>query len=742
MEAFVRIRFGVFELDLRAGELRKHGRKIRLQEQPLRILSMLLEHPGEVVLREEIRLNLWPDDTVVEFDHSINAAVKKLRDALGESAQKPRYIETISKRGYRFIGEVAGAAEAPKEVPAEAPKKVQDQLELSPPAVRVTLQLPPPLDTAERRPFAHRRAAALVATLALLGLFGVAFVLWAGGAGLRVTRHEEPPPHLVPLTSFTGTQVTPSFSPDGNQVVFSWDGEKQDNRDLYVKMIGNTAVLRLTTDPAPDVAPSWSPDGRQIAFLKGGPRRGIYLISPLGGPEQKISDLVVGGGAPAWSPDGKFLMVGKSGTDQRTEADEGALFLVPVQGGDPRLALPAPPGRSYRDPAFSPDGRLLAFASCGGARQWQVCDPFVVALNADFLPQGKPRQLTAVGDALAGIAWMPDGRSLLYSTRFPPRGWSLFRIDIAPGSEPKPLEIASSGAQAPAVARQGNRLAFSRQIWDTDVWRLQTQGTPQPLLVSKVADQSAQFSPDGRRIAFLSNRGSQTAGIWLANADGTSVFELIRGSILIKGRINGAIRWSPDGLRIAYEATDNDGRAQVSVVDSSGGQPLQLTSGPFPSNAPSWSHDGKWIYFGSDRSGRFEVWRVPSKGGAAEQITRQGGYLALESVNGKTIYYTKTSLDGPLFSQSLGGGEEKQVLEQVVNRGIAVFEDGIYYFAATGPTKFEIRFHEFATGRSRLISPIEAPLFNGLSVSPDRETFLFTRIADAEIDLWMIENFR
>ena len=107
MEAFVRIRFGVFELDLRAGELRKHGRKIRLQEQPLRILSMLLEHPGEVVLREEIRLNLWPDDTVVEFDHSINAAVKKLRDALGESAQKPRYIETISKRGYRFIGEIA-----------------------------------------------------------------------------------------------------------------------------------------------------------------------------------------------------------------------------------------------------------------------------------------------------------------------------------------------------------------------------------------------------------------------------------------------------------------------------------------------------------------------------------------------------------------------------------------------------------------------------------------------------------
>jgi Tol biopolymer transport system component/DNA-binding winged helix-turn-helix (wHTH) protein len=732
MDALVRlIRFGAFELDARAGELRKHGLKIRLQEQPFRILTMLLEHPGEVVLREEIRLNLWPDDTVVEFDHSINAAVKKLRDALGESAQKPRYIETVSKRGYRFIGEVT----APSEAPAEAPKIVEDQLSPQP-AARLRLQLPPVLDAAERQPPPRRRAVALAATLALLGALGVALVLWAGGAGLRVTRSEEPPPHLVPLTAFAGTQVAPSFSPDGNQVVFSWDGEKQDNPDLYVKMIGNSAVLRLTTDPAPDVAPAWSPDGRQIAFLKGGQRRGIYLISPIGGPEQKISDLVVGGGAPAWSPDGKFLMVGKNNTDERTEANEGALFLVPVRGGDPQLALAAPPGQSYRYPAFSPDGRSLAFVSCGGPRQWSTCNPFLVALNADWLPQGKPRQLTAVGDAIVGVAWMPDGRSLLYSTRFSPRGWTLFRIDVAPGSEPRPLEIAASGAQAPAVARQGHRLAFSRQIWNTDVWRLQTQGTPQPLLVSKVADQGAQFSPDGRRIAFLSNRGSQGAGVWLANADGTGVVELVRDNL------NGGLRWSPDGLRIAYEVPDNDGRAQVAVVDSSGGRPLQVTSGPVTSAVPTWSHDGKWMYFGSDRTGRFEIWRMPSHGGAAEQITRGGGFLALESVDGKTIYYTKTSLDGPLFSQSFGGGEEKQVLARVVNRGIAVFEDGIYYFAVTGPMKFEIRFHEFATGRSRVISPIEGPLFNGLSVSPDRKTFLFTLVANAEIDLWMIENFR
>src|SRR5215471_4022850 len=104
------LRFGPFELDLRAREMRKHGVRIRLPEQSFQILLMLLDHPGEVVLREEIRLRLWPNNTIVEFDHSINAAIKRLRNALGESAVDPRYVETLAKRGYRFVGEIEGRA--------------------------------------------------------------------------------------------------------------------------------------------------------------------------------------------------------------------------------------------------------------------------------------------------------------------------------------------------------------------------------------------------------------------------------------------------------------------------------------------------------------------------------------------------------------------------------------------------------------------------------------------------------
>ena len=113
-------RFGPVELDVRAGELRKQGIRIKLREQPGRILLMLLNHPGEVVLRDEIRLQLWPNNTIVEFDHGIKTAVQKLRDALGESADKPSYVETVARRGYRFLGEVERVGEPQAEPQPEA----------------------------------------------------------------------------------------------------------------------------------------------------------------------------------------------------------------------------------------------------------------------------------------------------------------------------------------------------------------------------------------------------------------------------------------------------------------------------------------------------------------------------------------------------------------------------------------------------------------------------------------------
>jgi len=707
------VRFGFFELDLRTGELRKHGIRIKLQDQPFHVLQALVERPGELVTREELQRRVWGEGTFVDFDQSLNRAVNKVREALGDSAESPRYIETMARRGYRFIAPVEGA-------PQPSPQ-------------------PSPQPAPTRRPWGKTAWIA-------------AGVLAAAGAGLWLAGgREKPPPRVVPLTTFAGSETQPSFSPDGNQVVFSWNGEKQDNWDLYVKIIGSATALRLTTDAADDQFPAWSPDGRQIAFLKSGQRTAIYLISPLGGPERKIVDFDAAPAAPAWAPDGKSLLVAKShpvpgSTDQKPAPDAGALFLVPVEGGEPRLFLAPTPGRSYRLPAFSPDGRSLAFDSCGGSPQAPMCDLFLVGLNADLRLRGKPRQLTgaAVFEATfrAGIAWSADGRSLVYSASTSTiLEHFLFRMDVAGGAAPKRLEIASQFATYPAVARKGNRLAFSRGVEDTDVWRLQVGNKPEPLLVSSAMDVSAEFSPDGRRIAFGSGRGGEGMAIWLANADGSGLVQLTRGP----EDYHGSPQWSPDGRWIAFDARGKDGRWNIKVVESSGGQARQLPSGPFSSPVPAWSHDGKWIYFTSDRTGRFEIWRMPSQGGPAEQITRDGGYVARESPDASTLYYTKTDDNGPLFSRPLSGaGEEKQVLQRVAHRGFALFEDGVYYLYSdpARPAKSEIRFHEFATGRSSLVSPVDARLSVNLSVSPDRKTFLFSQFVPAGADLMLIENFR
>ncbi|HKE26147.1 MAG TPA: winged helix-turn-helix domain-containing protein [Bryobacteraceae bacterium] len=691
------VRFGAFEVDLSAGELRKHGVRLRLQEQPFQVLVALLERPGEMVSREELVKRLWPDGNFVDFDRGLNAAVTRLRQALSDSAAEPRYVETVARRGYRLIIAPIGEEAAP-----------------------------PPPAVAPRQRSAWAWPVVFTVIIASIG----------AAVGWRLTRAREEPPRVETLSAFTGQQDYASFSPDGNQVVFSWNGEQEDNWDLYVKMIGSAHVLRLTTDRAPDLLPAWSPGGQQIAFIRRGLRAGIYLISPLGGPEQKVTEFDAPDSAPSWSPDSKFLAVAKTGGPTRTQgAGSGALFLVRAMGGDSRLLLPAGHGQWLRDPAFSPDGRTLAYASCGGDPALANCDVYLVSLNGDLVAQGKPRQLTATGRDVRGITWSQDGRSLVYCTRSPPRGYFLFRVAVTGRGSPELLELMGQGGHHPAVSRQGNRLVFTRLDWHTEVSRLQMGNKPQPFLVSGSADQGEEFSPDGSRIVFLSGRAGAGLSMWLANADGSHAVEF-------NGTGHMEPRWSPDGRMIASATATKDGTRHVEVVELSDGRHRQLGGGPFTGMRPAWSRDGKWVYFGSDRTGRFEIWRVPFEDGKPEQITRSGGLEAVESVDAKTLYYLKREGAGPLFSQPLGGGPERQIVDLVLGRGFTVFADGIYYLSPIASGKSEIRFHEFATGHSSLIGTIENRVLCCLSVSPDRKTFLYSDFASSGNVLMLVKNFR
>jgi len=312
-------------------------------------------------------------------------------------------------------------------------------------------------------------------------------------------------------------------------------------------------------------------------------------------------------------------------------------------------------------------------------------------------------------------------------------------VNVRNGKEPERVELAGAGATYPAIDLKSGRLAFSRSLAHENIWRLESGGKVAPFLTSSARERDAQYSPDGRRIAFCSSRQVKAA-IWVANADGTGAAQITN----IGSPSSGAPRWSPDGRWLAFDAFEKGTGWDIWVVEASGSSPRQLTHGPADSDMPSWSRDGSSIYFESKRSGRSEIWRIPAGGGTAVQVTRNGGYVAFEPTDGKTLYYTlsESGAEG-IYAKRLPDGEEKQVLKDGVTwRGFAVVSDGVYYLHQLGLKSFEIRFHEFARGQTRVVGEIEGQHGSGLAVSPDRKTFLFPKFSDAGADLMLIENFR
>ncbi|HTF45669.1 MAG TPA: winged helix-turn-helix domain-containing protein, partial [Terriglobales bacterium] len=617
--------FGAYEVDQRSGELRKHGVKIRIQEQPFQILVLLLDRPGEIVGREEIRGKLWPENTFVDFDNAISSAVRKLREALSDSADNPRFIETLAKRGYRFIGPIETRLPAPLAVPKRT-------------RIRVV-------------PIA-------AGMLLILGI--AAWWLWPRPKPAAV---QSTP---LPLTAARGWERNPSFSPDGSQVAYAWDETGTGNNShIYIKLVGSGRPVQLTQDAKPDVVPSWSLDGRSIAFVRVLDQgSAIYLIPPVGGTERKLAEGYFYGSIH-WSPDGRFLAV----ADRKSANKPPSLYRMDAENGE-ELRLTTPPGASSTDadPVFSPDGRKLLFARCGGA---YTCGLYLLDLSAGYRPSAEPRLLREGPGPISGAAWTADAKEAIYA--FSDRGdiWSfrLMKIRVEPGAKPERMTYAAESISGPAIAPRGDRLAYTQNSEDIDIWQIQTGKPPRSFASSTRIDFSPQYSPDGKRVAFSSSRSGQME-VWVSNAEGGNLVQLTSSA-----EHSGTPRWSPDGRWIAFDRHLNDGW-HIFVMASDGGHARQLTFDAADQVMPSWSRDGSSIYYASNRTGRFEVWKTPAKGGQGTQVTRSGGWTAFESPDGHSLYYTKNLDNNDGFSglwQLPGShGEERQVLESVGSRAFAV----------------------------------------------------------------------
>jgi Tol biopolymer transport system component/predicted Ser/Thr protein kinase len=587
-------------------------------------------------------------------------------------------------------------------------------------------------------------------SIAVILVVGVAVKFYSSrlsSESLTRTRSESslPPMKVMPFTNFAGHEGTPAFSPDGNQIAFAWDGGTSDNIDIYVKLIGAGAPLRLTTHPGIDRSPTWSPDGRYIAFSRfSESEKGIFIVPALGGTERKLYSPdwgFHGFGGVVWSPDGKLLAY----LDRSSPQSNYGIWLLSVENLE-RRQLTWPPAQNLFDmvPAFSPDGQTLAFARLSSGR---VSDIYLVPIGG-----GEPRRLTFDNREIDGLAWTPDGREIVFPSDRG-GGYGLWRISVT-GDTPERLAVGGDNDFSPPLSPQGNRLAMSRQgnrlayvqsAFDTNIWRIEipeSKGRSNPptrLIASTNLDQGPQYSPDGKRIAFESTR-SGSYEIWVCDSDGANLVQLTSFD-----RTTGTPRWSPDGRHIAFDSR-KETHSDIYVISAEGGSPRRLTTENSDDVVPSWSRNGRWIYFASNRTGVQQVWKVPAEGGEAVQVTKRGGFAAFESPDGKFVYYT--ARDPGIWRVAVEGGEEAQVLDQP-KLGYwgnwAVVDGGIYFVNVELKLHPTIEFFNFATGRVRQIAAMEKEAVlggPGFAISPDGRWILYAQVDQSGSDIVLVENFQ
>ncbi|HVP47531.1 MAG TPA: LpqB family beta-propeller domain-containing protein, partial [Bryobacteraceae bacterium] len=323
------------------------------------------------------------------------------------------------------------------------------------------------------------------------------------------------------------------------------------------------------------------------------------------------------------------------------------------------------------------------------------------------------------------------------------------RIVRVAGGQPEQLAGAGENGLLLSISRQSNRMVYQRSVYDPNIWRIsgprssQRMTATQRWIASTQMDIEPQYSPDGRRVVFSSNR-SGTAELWTCNSDGAEPVQLTSFG---GAAVPGSPRWSPDGQWIAFDAPQS-GSTQIFVIGAGGGAPRQMTKGAANHVRPSWSVDGKWIFFGSNRSGSWQVWKIPVQGGDEHQVTQQGGYEAFASPDRTLVYYVKYQGPG-IWSIPAAGGAETRAIEKGTVSTWAVAKDGIGYFDWKNPTHTHalLMFYSFHNQRSTTLYEFPAGTIldegnSALSVSPDERWILYTQIDQIGSNLMLVDNFR
>jgi Tol biopolymer transport system component len=688
---------------------------------------------GDVLgLRErQIGISVFerPSDWDPKLDNIVRSEARRLRSKLEAYAASHDPDETV-----RITMPTGGYSVHFEElVPEVAPVEQSTTNPVGPPVLDPLEQ--PPADSTNLRENPSDRIVGKGVWL-LLGVGGVALLsvlfavlLYPSAARSRGDEYE-----IEPFSSEAGLQFSPAISPDNKTIAFVWNGGG-DQFDIYSKSVDSTELQRLTHDSLPSIHPAWSPDGKRLAFLRQAGSETRLIVLDLSTHRERLirrmedpldlwgpSNPLDGCQTLSWSSHGDQIIL----TDPSHAGHE--LISVSTVTGEQKTI--SKPGGSDQDcyARLSPDGQVIAFVR---SLSHAVGYLYTIDIAGDHL-----NRLTREVKDLRGVDWTPDSSHLVFASK----GGGVYQLRMisARGGDSTPLPAATASAADPSVAPNGKFAVFVENRENWNIWRVRLKmgqiGTPQRFLASMGQNHSPSFSPDGRTIAFVSDR-SGSPEIWLCDSDGQHLRQLTH----FGGPWLGTIRWSPNGSSIVFDARPKGHSAIYRMAIDQGKPELVEEQSPFEVRRPSWSRDGRFIYFDTTRGGALEIWKRDLKTKQNQIIATAGFQVGIESPDGRRLFYQENE-HRHLWVSDPDGGSPRQLPEVHPSPDLDWAPTGSsIYFASTTPTGgADILAFDLSTDKLRKLGHVGQNLAPGtpsLVVSPDGQTLLYSAIDNSSSEI-------
>ena len=683
------VRFGSFEADLHSGEVRKEGSRVKLQEQPFKVLQVLLERPGALVTREELRSRIWPDESFGDFDHAVNVAVGKLRAALGDSADNPCFVETIPRRGYRFVALLEGSPAyiEPAELVATAT-----------------------VDPASEGKTGRKRM--LLTTLAVIA----AGILLAGGVLLGRKTAQPVAPEFKRLTVQHGTVYSARFAPDGHNVIYSasWDGAPVEIFSTDVKFSGTRSLGLpgaglLAVSSSGEMAVLQASDPHFMFTLRGT----LGQVPLTGGSPRQIAENVEWAD---WAPDGK------------------SLAIVRDMAGRERLEFPI--GRVLYEttgwishPRISPKGDQVAFLD----HPTDMDDRGVVSV-VDLA--GQKQTLSAGWESEEGLAWSPRGNEVWFSAAQAGLQRSVYAVDLLGHLR---LSFGAPGGVTIEDIAPDGRLLLTRDEQRAGIMGLTPGATRERDLSWLDWSLPVDLSPDGSQLVFDEQGEEEGPNYTVAVRDlhGSSPVPLGEGM---------AGGFSPDGKWVA--ATIN--YAQLVLLPTGAGTSRRIDAGGIQQYGHPilWMPDGKQLVFPGQLAGHeTQCFLQKIDGGKPRAVTPEGVVGCRPSPDGKWIA-SRNIASKQVRLYPLDGGEPRAILGLLPGESFAWTSDSKFMFVhQSEQPPVKIYRLNIMTGQRQLfkeLNPMDMTGLCGLGhiiLSEDGRSYIYgyTRLLS---DLYMVRGLK